>query len=105
MSSISSRSWGENCLWKMKANLFTSDKYLGQIMLEEYPGPIFDDQYEVTKIENGKEYSFFDLDCWRLLKFISKYENKYEFEIYDCDGELVKESKRYDYLEDLVSDN
>ena len=52
-----------------------------------------------------KEYSFFDLDSEELLNFISKCNGKYEFEIYNNGGRLIKSNKGYDYLEVLVSDN
>ena len=58
-----------------RSDLFTTDKYLETIMIENYPGIIKEDQYNKDTTDREKKiYSFYNLDLAVLSKFLEKYQ-------------------------------
>lgn len=77
----------------MAVDLFTMDIELAEIILSNYPGLMFEEQYHIDESETGERvYDFLNLDEIELLKFLGRTDarKKYEFEIRDTDGNFVE---------------
>ena len=56
-----------------RADLFTTNKYLETIMLEQYPGRMYENQIKKDTTDPQKKiYSFYDLDLFVLSSFLDK---------------------------------
>jgi len=57
----------------MLVDLYTTERDLEGLMLEEYPGLLFDNQIGVMRLEQGKIYGFLGLNYKELTKFLTEF--------------------------------
>jgi hypothetical protein len=79
----------------MKVDLFTYSADLQEIVINEYPGKIFEEQMRIEDFNLGnlRLYCFYNLDSSDLMEFIKKYD-EYDYEIRNSsNGEFVKDYK------------
>lgn len=80
----------------MLVDLYTFDRELDSIVLEEFPLLFPDKQYKIDDSEPGiKSFCFFDLDYGVLKDFLMPHKARHEYEIRDKKGEIVEVNKTY----------
>lgn len=77
----------------MIVDLLTSEKILGDLILTEYPGKIFENQVSKTNKGKRKIYCFSKLEYKELMKFLITY-SFYEFKIMEDSTERFIEDDR-----------
>jgi hypothetical protein len=74
-------------------DLFTHDRDLEDLMLSEFPGKIFPEQYEKDTTENPHLFCFYGLDYMSVSDFLKN--KNFEYELKDSSsGKLVLVSKQ-----------
>ena len=71
-------------------DLYTPSREFDSIIISDYPGIIQGHQHEVKRNSNEKIFSFYDLipaDLWR---FLQPYRNRFEFGVYDKQGNEIE---------------
>jgi hypothetical protein len=76
----------------MKVDLFTLDKDLEALMIEEYPGKIKGDQHGRDSSDHYGMmlYCFYNLEGEELVEFLDKNYRNGLYEIRDINGTLVR---------------
>ena len=54
-------------------DFYTKDREFADVMLSEYPGIIFENQYQVIKKDKDKLFCFLDLEYDTLMDFLQKH--------------------------------
>ena len=84
MSRIPSFKWEQDKLWKMRntccplVDLSTKNKELDSIILEEYPGKIYEGQHSMVGERKNQIYWFYDLELDLIKQFLKKRVYKFK---------------------------
>ena len=78
-----------------KVDIFTYNRELHDEFIREFPGRIFESQFHMEKLEDGKKlYGFFDLPYNLVEDFLSKVNGDAEYELRDSKtGKFLSDMK------------
>lgn len=92
---------------KKLVDLFTYERELESLILENYPYILKPEQHKIEDSEGreNKLYCFYDLDEKEIKNYLKNYKPHYEFELRNSKTGEIIEVNKIDYLEDFINLN